>query len=48
MLSDTNFKRIHRSFIVAVNKIETYTKENVEIKGIIIPIGKNYKRGFTI
>lgn len=48
MLSDTNFKRIHRSFIVPVNKIETYTKENVEIKGIIIPIGKNYKRGFTI
>lgn len=48
MLSDANFKRIHRSFIVAVNKIETYTKENVEIKGIIIPIGKNYKRGFTI
>ena len=48
MLSDTNFKRIHRSLIVAVNKIETYTKENVEIKGIIIPIGKNYKRGFTI
>jgi two-component system, LytTR family, response regulator len=48
MLSATRFKRIHRSFIVAVDKIETYTKENVEIKGKVIPIGKNYKKGFSI
>lgn len=48
MLSATKFKRIHRSFIVAVDKIETYTKENVEIKGKVIPIGKNYKKGFSI
>lgn len=48
MLSDVNFKRIHRSYIVAVDKIETYTKENVEIRGRVIPIGKNYKQIFTI
>lgn len=48
MLSTTRFKRIHRSFIVAIEKIETYTREVVEIKGRIIPIGKNYKRDFSI
>lgn len=47
-LSNTRFKRIHRSYIVAIDKVETYTKESVEIKGKIIPIGKNYKKGFTI
>jgi two-component system LytT family response regulator len=37
------FKRIHRSFIVAVNKIESYTAEAVEINGVSIPIGRGYK-----
>lgn len=37
------FKRIHRSFIVALNKIDSYTAEEVEINGIAIPIGRGYK-----
>lgn len=37
------FKRIHRSFIVAVNRIESYTADAVEINGISIPIGRGYK-----
>lgn len=37
------FKRIHRSFIVAVNKIDSYTAEIVEVNGISIPIGRGYK-----
>lgn len=37
------FKRIHRSFIVSVNKIESYTAEMVELNGISIPIGRGYK-----
>ena len=37
------FKRIHRSFIVSVNKIESYTAEAVEVNGISIPIGRGYK-----
>jgi two-component system, LytTR family, response regulator len=37
------FKRIHRSFIVSVNKIESYTAEMVEMNGISIPIGRGYK-----
>ena len=37
------FKRIHRSFIIAINKIESYTAEMVEVSGVPIPIGRGYK-----
>lgn len=37
------FKRIHRSFIVAIGQIESYTAEMVEMKGVSIPIGRGYK-----
>jgi two-component system, LytTR family, response regulator len=37
------FKRIHRSFIVSLNKIEAYTAEEVEVNGISIPIGRGYR-----
>ena len=37
------FKRIHRSFIVSVNKIESYTAEEVEVNGVSIPVGRGYK-----
>lgn len=43
LLPPDNFKRIHRSFIVAINKIESYTSENVEVNGISIPVGRQYK-----
>jgi DNA-binding LytR/AlgR family response regulator len=37
------FKRIHRSFIVSISKIESYTAEMVEVNGISIPIGRGYR-----
>jgi two-component system, LytTR family, response regulator len=37
------FRRIHRSFIVSIPKIEAYNAESVEINGISIPIGRGYK-----
>ena len=37
------FKRIHRSFIVSVHKIESYTAEMVEVNGVAIPIGRGYR-----
>jgi len=37
------FKRIHRSFIVSLNKIESYTAEMVEVNGVSIPIGRGYR-----
>lgn len=43
MLPGNLFKRIHRSFIISVKKIDSYTAELVEINGIQIPIGRGYK-----
>ncbi len=37
------FKRIHRSYIVSVDKIESYTADKIEISGVSIPIGRSYK-----
>ena len=37
------FKRIHRSFIVSISKIESYTAEKVEVDGVSIPIGRAYR-----
>lgn len=37
------FKRIHRSFIISMNKLESYTSESVEVNGISIPIGRGYR-----
>jgi two-component system LytT family response regulator len=43
LLPPTLFKRIHRSFIIAVNKIESFTAEEVEVNGVSIPVGRAYK-----
>lgn len=36
------FKRIHRSFIVSIRKIESYTARMIEVNGVSIPIGRGY------
>jgi len=43
LLPAEQFKRIHRSFIIAFDKIESYNSETVEINGVSIPIGRDYK-----
>ncbi|MBC7950146.1 MAG: response regulator transcription factor [Chitinophagaceae bacterium] len=43
MLPSQQFKRIHRSYIVAVSKIESYTAEAVEVSGVSVPVGRGYK-----
>lgn len=43
LLPDNHFVRVHRSFIVALSKIESYNSIRVEINGKEIPIGRNYK-----
>ena len=40
---DQRFIRLHRSYIVNGEKITAYTKNDVEIGALEIPIGKNYK-----
>src|SRR5450759_4849740 len=37
------FKRIHRSYIISISKIESYTAEIVEVNGVSIPIGRGYR-----
>ncbi|HEX6193649.1 MAG TPA: LytTR family DNA-binding domain-containing protein [Chitinophagaceae bacterium] len=43
LLPASLFKRIHRSFIVSINKIESFTADTVEVNGIPIPVGRGYK-----
>jgi two-component system, LytTR family, response regulator len=43
LLPANDFKRIHRSFIVSIDKIESYTAEMVELNSVSIPIGREYK-----
>ncbi|MCT4646740.1 MAG: LytTR family DNA-binding domain-containing protein [Carboxylicivirga sp.] len=42
-LPQKDFLRIHRSFIVAINKITSYTNEEVEINEQCLPISRGYK-----
>ncbi|MBD2704755.1 response regulator transcription factor [Spirosoma sp. BT702] len=43
LLPVTIFKRIHRSFIISIDKIDTYTAEIVEVNGVSIPVGRGYR-----
>src|SRR5258706_476573 len=43
LLPDTLFKRIHRSFIIAIHKVKSFNSETVEINGNNIPVGRGYK-----
>src|SRR5262249_38386022 len=42
MLPANLFIRIHRSFIVAIQKVTAYTQHDIEIGELEIPIGKLY------
>jgi len=42
-LPKNEFLRIHRSFIVSIQKIESFTNEFIEINKKAIPISRNYK-----
>jgi len=43
LLPKSHFIRIHRSFIVAKNKIDAFSATDVEINNKQIPIGRSYK-----
>jgi two-component system, LytTR family, response regulator len=43
LLPQNLFMRIHRSFIVSISRIESYTAEMVEVNGVSIPIGRGYR-----
>lgn len=46
MLSESQFVRIHRSFIVSLSKLKSYTTEAVQIGDKNLPIGKLYRNSF--
>ncbi len=37
------FKRIHRSYIISINRIESFTADTVELHGMSFPIGRSYR-----
>lgn len=37
------FRRVHRSFIVSVEKIEAFTAEVIDVGGFSIPIGRGFR-----
>lgn len=37
------FRRIHRSYIISISKIESYTAEMIDVNGVSIPVGRGYR-----
>lgn len=46
MLSENKFFRIHRSYIVSLDRIKSFSNEIVEIGNKELPIGKLYRNSF--
>ncbi len=45
-LPPSRFIRVHKSFVVAIDKITAYTAHDAELGEIEIPIGRVYKDAF--
>ncbi|MCF2491734.1 LytR/AlgR family response regulator transcription factor [Dyadobacter chenhuakuii] len=43
LLPEDSFIRVHRSFIVPVDKVESYHAHKIEIAGKELPIGRNFR-----
>ena len=46
-LPATRFMRVHRSFIVALDKIEAITRNTIQIGNVTIPVSDQYKEPFN-
>lgn len=44
LLPSSEFLRIHRSFIVSISKIKSFTANSIDIGGVELPIGRSYKQ----
>lgn len=42
-LADANLIRVHRSFLVALDKIDAYSAVEIDIRGNRLPIGRSYR-----
>ena len=45
-LPKVNFTRVHKSYIVAIDKIENIERNRIKIGEMLIPISDTYKEGF--
>lgn len=41
-LPETQFRRVHKSYVIAINKIEYIEKARIKISDALIPIGQTY------
>jgi DNA-binding LytR/AlgR family response regulator len=46
MLPSSNFIRVHKSYMVAIDKIEFIERNRIKISDKLIPIGDTYKKVF--
>jgi two-component system response regulator LytT len=46
-LPEKQFMRIHRSYIIALDKIHSVTKNSVNIGDLSVTVGEQYKEGFS-
>ena len=46
ILPSDNFKRVHKSYMVAINKIESVSKNRIKIGTETIPVSDSYKNSF--
>lgn len=46
LLPDSNFARVHKSYIVNIAKVQKIVGNRIEIGSEIIPVGRHYKQDF--
>lgn len=46
ILPTRSFVRVHKSYIVAIKKVEQIHKDHIVVNNTIIPIGEFYREGF--
>ncbi len=47
LLGDLPFKRIHRSYIVNMDAVQSFNRREVTVAGQVLPLGKSYLDSFT-
>jgi len=45
MLPQSQFLRIHKSYVIARDKISAYTSQEIEIGEMVLPVGRAFKEG---
>lgn len=45
-LPENKFLRIHKSYIIAIDRISGYNNDLINIEGYELPLGRSYKQGF--